>query len=378
MPALEIDFEIEELLSEISPDSPCGDDLEYDAEFGEMERAAEAKSEQQFGDTIIAAEGPEWKEVRSKAKALFKRTRDLRVAVFFCQSQLALGGLLPFAASLRVLSGLIERYWDTVHPQLDPDDDNDPTIRVNTIAMLCDPETSLKVIRETPLVSSRTVGRFSYRDILIAKGELAAPEDSDESVPEMPIINAAFMDVELDDLQAHAAAVDEALEAVTKIENDVTDQVGAANAVSLGALRNDLKAFQEIYQEQLKRRGAGPTEASEDDGEYSEEDGPGTGGGVGGSDRGGRLAGEITCREDVITALEKATEYYQRYEPSSPLPLLLNRAKRLANADFLDILQDLAPAGLNQARHIGGVRDSTGSGDDGYAEATDGEEGDFV
>jgi type VI secretion system protein ImpA len=51
----------------------------------------------------------------------------------------------------------------------------------------------------------------------------------------------------------------------------------------------------------------------------------------------------ISCREDVVRLIEKICEYYQQHEPSSPLPLLLQRCKRLVAANFLDIIRDLAP-----------------------------------
>jgi type VI secretion system protein ImpA len=71
-----------------------------------------------------------------------------------------------------------------------------------------------------------------------------------------------------------------------------------------------------------------------------------------------RLTGDFTTREDVIRALDKICEYYRRYEPSSPVPLFLNRAKRLASKSFLEILRDLTPDALNQALSLGGISDA--------------------
>ena len=73
-------LDIEELLTPISDDEPCGPDLEYDPAFGEMERAAQGKDDQQFGDTVVAAEPPDWKEVRKQVDNLLPRTKDMRVA----------------------------------------------------------------------------------------------------------------------------------------------------------------------------------------------------------------------------------------------------------------------------------------------------------
>ena len=36
-------IDISKLLAPISEDAPCGEDLEYDPEFGELERAAQGK-----------------------------------------------------------------------------------------------------------------------------------------------------------------------------------------------------------------------------------------------------------------------------------------------------------------------------------------------
>ncbi|MCA9185281.1 MAG: type VI secretion system protein TssA [Planctomycetales bacterium] len=359
MTATREEIDIEPYLSEISADEPCGEDLEYDGEFGEMERAATATAEQQFGDTIIPGEGPDWRTVRKKAVDLMKRTRDLRVAVYYAQSTLALEGILGFAKGVELVHQLIDKYWDGLHPQLDPDDDNDPTIRVNTIATLCDVDGTLELLRRSPIVASRTVGKFSYRDYLVATGELSAGLD-EESPPEMSVINAAFMDVDIDDLQAMANAITESIATAKNIEDTVTDKVGVGNATSLAPLVELLSELSRVYKDQLNRRGVGGDDV--DDSTEEVGTGPVDGDGVPGA----RISGNIASREDVVRMLDKAVEYYQRYEPSSPLPLILTRAKRLANADFLEIIRDLAPEGLSQAEAIRGAahREEDGSSDD--------------
>ena len=65
--------------------------------------------------------------------------------------------------------------------------------------------------------------------------------------------------------------------------------------------------------------------------------------------------GPVTTRAEALRLLDLVLTYYERYEPSSPLPLLIGRARRLADKDFMDILRDLAPDGLNQARLIAGA-----------------------
>jgi type VI secretion system protein ImpA len=76
------------------------------------------------------------------------------------------------------------------------------------------------------------------------------------------------------------------------------------------------------------------------------------------ADGGGAIAvGAIKSRQDAIRALEAAAEFFRRNEPSSPIPLFLDRAKRLVSKDFLEVLADVAPDALPQARSAGGLKD---------------------
>jgi type VI secretion system protein ImpA len=63
-------------------------------------------------------------------------------------------------------------------------------------------------------------------------------------------------------------------------------------------------------------------------------------------------------RAEALHLIDLACDYYDRNEPSSPLPLLLRRARRLADMGFIDILRDLAPDGLGQAQVVTGAGDA--------------------
>jgi type VI secretion system protein ImpA len=55
--------------------------------------------------------------------------------------------------------------------------------------------------------------------------------------------------------------------------------------------------------------------------------------------------------------LDAVTEFFRRNEPSSPVPLFVERAKRLVAKDFLEVLADMAPDALAQAKRAGGIKD---------------------
>jgi type VI secretion system protein ImpA len=46
-----------------------------------------------------------------------------------------------------------------------------------------------------------------------------------------------------------------------------------------------------------------------------------------------------------------------QYEPSHPAPLMIERVQRLSELNFMDIIRDLAPDGVNQLDNIFGRRE---------------------
>jgi type VI secretion system protein ImpA len=361
-----IAIDVESLVAPISADAPSGQNLEYDPEFAEMERAAQGTPEQQYGSTIIEGKEPEWVEVAKSANGLLKRTHDLRVAMYLARSSLKSSGWQAYRDSLKVLRSYVVDFWESVHPQLDPDDDLDPTTRVNTIATLCDNVAMLNLLRTVPIVSSRTAGQFSHRDIGYATGEIPYVGPADAK-PKPALIDAAFTDCDLEQLKKNTQALTDAVDYVKEIEKSLTKQVGAGNARSLDPAVKELDAIRKILLERLSRRGgslnsdapaaaAGDNDADVDvDIDVDSDDEPSSG-------RGGRSVAvrrdwneDIDSRDDAIKVLEKVIRYFEIYEPSSPLPLLLRRAMRLSTKSFLEILRDISPDGLSQAETLGGM-----------------------
>ena len=76
--------------------------------------------------------------------------------------------------------------------------------------------------------------------------------------------------------------------------------------------------------------------------------------GAAGTGAGPAIAGEIHSAEDVIRVLDLICAYYKRVEPSSPVPLLLGRARGLVRKSFVEIIADLNPEALQQIQVISG------------------------
>src|SRR5688572_22279240 len=146
------------LLQPVTEGAPCGENLEYDPAFGELERIAKGKEERRAGAEVIPAEEPKWPEVAEAADGLLDRTRDLRVVAYLTHAALNVDGLPGIAAGLQVVHGWLQTFWDSVYPHLDKDDDNDPTLRINSLAALDSREGIIRSLARVPLVVSRAAG----------------------------------------------------------------------------------------------------------------------------------------------------------------------------------------------------------------------------
>ena len=336
--------DVDSLLQELAADAPCGPNLEYDPAFLELEQSALGKPEVQYGDTITPAVPPEWKLVKKQALELLQRARDLRVAMPLVRALLALHGVPGLADGLRLIERLIEERWDSVHPQLDPDDGNDPTLRINSIATLADSATVLRELREATFIVLPGLGALSLRVLDQASGELAVPDG--QSAPTMSSIEAALNDVAADALQQGAAALTQAHASVVNIEVALVRHVGSSQALNLDALTRQLRRMGDLLSSHLAapeaERALDEASAADGAGEPARAAAPAA------------ISGDINSRADVLRMLDKILAYYQRHEPSSPVPMLLERAKRLAPMSFFDIMEELAPDSMGQLKVIRG------------------------
>lgn len=332
-------LDLDALLHPLSDDAPSGVDLEYDEAFIALEMASRPSEEKVIGDAVIPSEEPDYDDVIDMAPALLERSMDLRVAVILANAALRRRGISAFANVLGYIHRALETYWDSVHPQLD-EDDGDPVIRVNAVLGLANHEGVLHALRRAPLVDSRNFGAISLRDIELASGEVT-PTDDTETVPSMQTVSAAFQDEDPERLSQTVAATRECLTLIKAISTVFDDHIGPAGP--------DLTPLQKMVCD-IDRRLAGFSNEPDVAADEAALDAPA----AQPAPAGANVPGAINTPADVTRALDGIIAYYARCEPSSPLPILLERAKRLVSADFVTIMKDMAPSGVENVALIGG------------------------
>lgn len=343
---------LDSLLAPVAADAPCGRDMEYEPAFLELQELARGKPEQSIGDKVKPAQEPVWSKVRTTAEALFGSTKDLRVAGLLHLSLLKTAGISGLESGLGLIRALLEQYWDGLYPALDADDDNDPTFRINSLLAAVVSDDALATLRLAPLVESRQFGKHSLRGYRIATGALKVDPATQGADPPADVgrIEAAFADAQIDSLTGVAGLLNTAADHLNAIQHILLDKADGIPD-DLKSLNDDLKEMKGLVDVQLAKRGVNTS--SQQVAPTMSENGQTTAVTSGGS-------GEIRNRSDVLATLDRICDYYARAEPSSPVPMLLQRARRLVNKDFMAIIRDLTPSAVSEAEVIGGLekRDS--------------------
>ncbi|ODU08346.1 MAG: hypothetical protein ABS84_13130 [Rubrivivax sp. SCN 71-131] len=342
--------DLQALLQPIDEDAPCGEDLTYDADFLALETAAAGKPEQQFGDTLIAAEPPEWRDLEKRCRTLFTRTKDLRVAGLLARAWVNVHGMPGLADALELFAALLEAHWDRVHPL---PEDGDPFMRVNALGMLDDPTGLLGDLRGCDLLRVAGAGAgVSVRDaLMLLRGQ---------TLEQQPSFTATQLRLAATDawLQGQPA-----LRALPAARASLQRIVGVCAAQLQAAERprfENLGPMLDLLAQLEPREGAAALPQA-GDAEPGDAAAIGTGAGTGTGMPAGAAVGELRSREDARRQLLAVAEFLERTEPTNPAPLLVRRAARLMGMGFIDILRELAPDSLGTVQNITGEQGDASS-----------------
>ncbi len=319
----------------IEDGDPCGEALDYDLGFLELEIAAKGKPGSELGGSVVASEGPDWNKVDGLIQELSSRSKDLRIGVLAVRSSLNRGGIEAFRLALEGLAIYVEDFWTGLHPRPDGDDPDDAIVRVNALADLCDPEGLLADLRFCSLSNSRSLGSFALSDWL----EVHKPDSvrADSPLADIATIEAAFKDSDQAFLSALSGDLSAAIAATMRIDVGTRKHVDAVIALNCEPLLDVLGAMLKLVDEYR------PLPPVGSDPNATEAAAPAAG------------PSGIRDRNDVIRSLEGICRWYRHNEPSSPVPALLERVKRIVTMDFVSLLAELAPKGAGEFRALAGL-----------------------
>lgn len=325
------------LLEAIAGDRPCGEDLE------DTQLLASFDGYRLFGQSAPLSAETDWREIRDRSLEALKTSKDFRLLAHLASATVRISGLAEFAQVLAVAAQWLETWGTEVFPRVD----EDAILRRNALNGLADRMAVVDGVRRAPVLVHRQLGTMSIRDIELATGH-AQPVEGESPVPDATQLNALLTATAAEELGALAGYLDQALKSLKALEEGMRSQGGSQAAPDFASLATPLARTLKLVNDHLSTRAPVAADLAGSAGDASAPAGAG----------GAIAVGGIRSREEATRALDAVADFFRTNEPSSPIPLLLERTKRLVAKDFLAVLEELAPDALPQAKAASGVRDS--------------------
>lgn len=333
---------IETLLAPVTAEQPCGENLEYDADFQAMEQASLGKAEQQFGSTIIPAEPADWTRVEKLATGLLSRTKDIRVMMALTHAWTRRRGLEGYADGLLLLGQALSLYWDQLWPSLTDGGEFDPFYRINALAGLSDKSSLTTTLRQSVLLRSNG-------DEIIVRDAQSLLDGSKTECAGYPGGRVRLIDELTRGGQPGIEAIGQIEGRLQTIRTWLLEQLGESGVPEMEQL---LKTVGMIAGVSRASRSDEPVETTSEPQPTQSAAQPAAA--VPLPAMTDWRTAQVTTRADAQLMLEKVKQYFAQHEPSHPAPLMIDRVQRLIELDFMEIIRDLAPDGVNQLQNIFG------------------------
>jgi type VI secretion system protein ImpA len=330
----------DDLLNPIAGPNPSGASLRYDPVYDKIKEARREESQPPPGMTEQDRKVADNVQViRLTSELLTAKTKDLQVAAWLTEAMLKQKGFRGLKDGLSLCCGLVEKFWDTLYPEMEDGDAESRGAPLGFIGVKLD--LPLKFV---PVVEKAKYGLLDYqqsRDVgyedqikgdeakkkraaLIKEGKLA-PELFDKVFEETP--KKFYAQAEKD--------LDGCLENLARLKKNCDQRFGAEGP-AFGPLQSALEASRhQIHAFLQKKREKEPDPV---------EPSPAAEVAAGAEGEAGVAAGTAPVRTGVLLSVESSSEpadrleaikkvaeaaaYLRRREPQSPAAYLMLRGLR--------------------------------------------------
>src|SRR6201987_4415662 len=329
----------DELLNPIEGPNPSGANLRYDPVYDKIKEARREEAQPPPGmseqDRKVSDNA---QVIRLSTELLTTKTKDLQLAAWLTEAMLKKTGFGGLKDGLALCCGLVEKFWDTVYPEIEDGDVESRGAPLGFVGLKLD--IPLKLI---PVVEKAKYGVLDYqqsrevgyedqvkgdeakkkRAALIKEGKLA-PELFDKAFEETP--KQFYAQAEKD--------LDGSLGTLTRLKKSCDEKFGNEGP-TFGPLQTALEASRHLIHGFLQKKRekepdpVEPVAAAEGtpgaDGEVASSDGAPIRTGVLISVDG---SSEPADRVEAIKKVAEAAAYLRRREPQSPASYLMLRGLR--------------------------------------------------
>lgn len=371
-------MDAEPYLTVLDGPSVSGRELRHEPGFQEIERllegATRAARTDENGQPSLTS-NVDWDAILSTARELAENGRDLRLLVKVCRAWTNQNGFAGIAAGLNLLTKSLDQYWDSIFPELrDSTNPANATLRrKNAIQQIENDDDGLLGDAEMMVVldmrglgpirgSELAYASMSEFDFLNeAPSGLGAAETAELKERFSTISTRAktacraFAEEERNRAEAELAATQSANAARAALEKTFSDKAGLQNGLGLrlGALEKFLSRCEASLKAGLDAAGDGSANTTEAPATMPTEQTAVSAA----TSQTATVPTGVNSRRDVERCLDMIIDFYERTEPSSPIPHLARRMRRMVPMDFLQLMEEIAPSGMKEFKNIAGVDD---------------------
>jgi type VI secretion system protein ImpA len=346
----------ERLLRPLSAAGPCGRSLDYTPLLTAFDAYRLFGQPTEIGTRPTnkpndPAQPPPWEEVIDKSLAALELSKDLRLLAYLAAGLVRREGVIAFCEVLQVAAAWLENWFDAVYPLAEAD----LFRRTSALNYFVDRLAIVDALRRAPLATQQPTGAVSLRLLELAKGVLPVGK-ADPPPPQEAELQAVFAATPFQELEGLLSAVTAAVDALKRIDASMTaaggieaiaDFDGRDDKERSVSLRHQLRRIQEVVRVALQSHPQAAVQAVTDPAaDAAPPEAPPV-----------AIVGLVRSRQDAIRALDAVVTYFVQAEPTSPVPIFIERAKRLISKSFFAALEDIVPDALNAAKVAGGVRE---------------------
>jgi type VI secretion system protein ImpA len=340
--------DLDALLQPISDENPSGESLRYSGLYDEISEARRADDTLNRGDWQEQLKVADYRKVLDLAvPALTSQTKDLQVAAWLSESLVKIHGFVGLRDSLQLLAGLQDKFWETIHPEIE---EGDMEGRANAISWM-DQQCAFAA-QGAPFTGVEGYSFFDWED----SKKFDIPENVDtlemaeqrryaelrETADREKRVTAELWKKEIASTRRASCeqvnfTIDECWAALAELNRVIEEKFDRNQMPGLSTLKTSLDQVHTQVKKLLEeKRIEEPDEV--EIGEEGSADGTAEGAAAG---TGGGVKGAINSRQDALRRLAEIADFFQKTEPHSPVSYLVQRAVKWGNMPLESWLQDV-------------------------------------
>ncbi|OYP35472.1 type VI secretion system protein TssA [Rhodopirellula sp. MGV] len=359
--ASEPTLDFDALLAPISDDNPAGEYLRR-SDFDRLQNAKDARNDavaaerkqREFalfsdddlaeleaqGQSVETPSSPNWRTVREQCiEILAKHSKDLWVATWLIEANTRLNGIVGARDGFKLATEICNQFWDGINPPFDEDEGYMDTVaQLTSMNGLEGPGTLIAPLEEVELVPG--FGALTYaafREAIEGGGETS---ESD--------FQNAVRQVDLETLRNHEEDIAQAISEFSslcdvleeKCRSDEFEDCTPPSSQIRRSLESVQQSFATLTRNLLSDGAAGGASGGEVAAQSA--DAAAVTGIASPSAPSIDIAqAQVNNREDAFRMLMKASEFFRKTEPHSPVSYMLQQAVEFGRMDLPTLLQTL-------------------------------------